>query len=81
MLSTTVKEKLLKLKMSLVPKFEGESISDRKLMKIIHVLKISAYFHGRQTVENQDLVVLPNCLWNKEENRVELSKAVESLYK
>ena len=80
-LSTTVKEKLLKLKMSLVPKFEGESISDRKLMKIIHVLKISAYFHGRQTVENQDLVVLPNCLWNREENRVELSKAVESLYK
>ena len=80
-ISEVVKERLLKLKTIIIPRYKGESLSDRKLMKIIHLLKISAYLHGRKMVEQIDLVFLPNCLWNKEENRLKIKSEIEALYK
>ena len=80
-ISEAVKEKLLKIKTIIIPRYKGESISDRKLMKIIHLLKISAYLHGRKMVEQVDLVFLPNCLWNKEKNRIKIKSEIEALYK
>lgn len=80
-ISEVVKEKLLKIKTIIIPRYKGESISDRKLMKIIHLLKISAYLHGRKMVEQVDLVFLPNCLWNKEKNRIKIKSEIEALYR
>ena len=45
-----------------------EIISDRKLVKMVKLLKISAYLNGRNKVDFSDLMLLTNCLWNNPEN-------------
>ena len=39
-----------------------EIISDRKLVKMVKLLKISAYLNGREKVDFSDLMLLTNCL-------------------
>ena len=45
-----------------------EQLSDRRLMKCLHFLRISAATNGRCAVDLSDLRLLGNCLWNHPEN-------------
>ena len=53
-----------------------EIISDRKLVKIVKLLKISAYLNGREKVDFSDLMLLTNCLWNNPENIEKVTRMV-----
>ena len=53
-----------------------EIISDRKLVKIVKLLKISAYLNGRGKVDFSDLMLLTNCLWNNPENIEKVTRMV-----
>ncbi len=45
-----------------------EQLSDRRLKKVMQILRISAATNGRFAVDLSDLVVLKHCLWNSQEN-------------
>jgi MoxR-like ATPase len=45
-----------------------ENLSDRRLKKIIHLLRISAATNERTTVDLSDVLLLKNCLWNHYDN-------------
>ena len=47
---------------------KNEIISDRKIVKIMKLLKISAYINGRDKVDFSDILVMINCLWNDVKN-------------
>lgn len=53
-----------------------EIISDRKLVKMVKLLKISAYLNGRDKVDFSDLMLLTNSLWNNPENIEKVTKLV-----
>lgn len=55
---------------------KSEIISDRKLVKIMKLLKISAYINGRDKVNFSDLIILSNCLWNDVRNAETITKIV-----
>ena len=50
--------------------------ADRKLVKMVKLLKISAYLNGRDKVDFSDLMLLTNCLWNNPENIEKVTKLV-----
>lgn len=58
-----------------------EIISDRKLVKMVKLLKISAYLNGRDKVDFSDLMLLINCLWNNPENIEKVTKLVLEVVK
>jgi MoxR-like ATPase len=43
------------------------TVSDRRLTKIVHLLKVSAFVSGRKKVNVNDCALMPYCLWNKPE--------------
>ncbi len=45
-----------------------ENLSDRRLKKIIQLLRISAATNERQAVDLSDVLLLKNCLWNHFDN-------------
>ncbi|MBN1970630.1 MAG: AAA family ATPase [Candidatus Delongbacteria bacterium] len=45
-----------------------ESFSDRRLVKLLKILKVSAFTNGRKEVDESDLVLLIYCLWNNPNN-------------
>ena len=78
-LSDEVFEKLFDLK-SMLEKAASEStgvdiantdmyVSDRRWKKAVKLLKASAYFNGRDSINPLDLLLLQDCLWNSPESR------------
>lgn len=53
-----------------------ESLSDRRLKKVIHLLRVSAATNGRQAVDLSDLMLLKDCLWNHADNAVKVQELV-----
>ena len=53
-----------------------ELLSDRRLVKVLKLLKISAFTNGRKSVNYSDLFLLNHCLWNSPENIDEISKII-----
>ena len=51
-------------------------LSDRRLLKVVHLLRTSAFLHGRSEVGLTDLVLLPYCLWDSEEQMVQARRLV-----
>ena len=49
-----------------------ESLSDRRLKKVIKLLCISAATNGRSEVDLSDVFLLKGCLWNHQENAVKV---------
>ena len=55
---------------------KNEIISDRKIVKIMKLLKISAYINGTDKVDFSDILVMINCLWNDVKNVEKVKKIV-----
>ena len=53
-----------------------ESLSDRRLKKIIHLLRVSAASNGRREVDLSDVLLLKDCLWNHPDNAVKVRELV-----
>lgn len=75
-LSDEVFEKLYQLKTMLEQAIERSNlaemdmyVSDRRWKKAVKLLKASAFFNGRNTINPLDLLLLQDCLWNSPESR------------
>jgi len=55
-----------------------ESLSDRRLKKVIHLLCVSAATNGRSEVDLSDVLLLKNCLWNHQENAVKVLELIRN---
>ena len=53
-----------------------ESLSDRRLKKIIHLLQVSAATNNRTAVDLSDVLLLKDCLWNHPDNAVQVRELV-----
>lgn len=53
-----------------------EQLSDRRLMKCLHLLRVSAATNGRTTVDLSDVLLLKDCLWNHPDNRQTVQQLV-----
>jgi len=49
-----------------------ETLSDRRLKKVIHLLRVSAATNGRDSVDLSDVFLLKDCLWNHPDNAVKV---------
>ncbi|MEZ8826124.1 ATPase RavA domain-containing protein [Vibrio amylolyticus] len=80
-LSDAVFEKLFQLKSMLEgsddfsesgsnsPADPDSYVSDRRWKKAVRLLKASAFFNGRSSINPLDLLLLQDCLWNSPESR------------
>lgn len=55
------------------------SISDRRMMKIVKILKVLAYTNGRKEVNKSDFYVLENILWDRLEDRLAIKDILINL--
>lgn len=53
-----------------------ERISDRKFIKLLNLLKVSAYTNERDELNYSDLLLLRNCLWNDPKNAHKISEII-----
>ncbi|VUZ28681.1 ATPase RavA [uncultured Comamonas sp.] len=53
-----------------------EQLSDRRLMKCLHLLRVSAATNGRTVVDLSDVLLLKDCLWNHPDNRQTVQQLV-----
>jgi len=45
-----------------------ETLSDRRLKKVLHLLRVSAVINGRAELDLSDVLLLKDCLWNHQDN-------------
>ena len=53
-----------------------ESLSDRRLKKVLHLLRVSAVTNGRSELDLSDVLLLKDCLWNHQENALKVSNLI-----
>lgn len=58
-----------------------ESLSDRRLVKVVNLLKVSAATNGRNEVDLSDVLLLIHCLWNHPDNAAKVNKIIVSVIK
>lgn len=49
-----------------------ENLSDRRLKKALHLLRMSAATNGRKEVDLSDVFLLKNCLWSHQDNAIKV---------
>lgn len=55
-------------------------ISDRRWKKIAKLIKASAYYNGRKTTDKPDLLIIPHCIWDNEEQEQSYTKLFNEVY-
>lgn len=83
-ISSNVKKAIMEIRIEYNKEFfenKFEILSDRKVVKIVKLLKISAYINGRDKVDFSDLILMANCLWNDIENSEKVTKIVLDIVK
>lgn len=55
-------------------------ISDRRWKKIAKLIKASAYYNGRTTTDKADLLIIPYCIWDNEEQEQTYTKLFNEAY-
>lgn len=58
-----------------------ERLSDRRFVKVVHLLRIAAASNGRKEVDLSDLVLLKDCLWSDEANAPRVHELVMTVVK
>ena len=53
-----------------------EGLSDRRLKKVIHLMRVSAATNGREAVDLSDVMLLKDCLWNHADNVKKVQEVV-----
>ena len=53
-----------------------ESLSDRRLKKVVKLLRVSAATNGRREVDLSDVFLLKDCLWNHPDNAIKVRDLV-----
>lgn len=84
LLSNEVFEKLYKLKSMLEQAAQDKLgsrsdemyVSDRRWKKAVRLLKASAFFNGRDSINPLDLLLLQDCLWNSPESLIVVKEVV-----
>lgn len=56
-------------------------IYDRRWKKSVHLLKTSAFIHGRKTVELTDCFLLSHCLWQHPDQKEKIDQLISELVK
>ena len=56
-----------------------ERLSDRRLKKIIKLLRVSAATNGRKKVDLSDVFLLKDCLWNHQENALKVREIIQGI--
>lgn len=56
-----------------------ERLSDRRLKKIIWLLRVSAASNGRAEVDLSDVFLLRHCLWNHPDNTVKVRELIQEV--
>lgn len=72
-----VLDALVSLRKALAGK--GISASDRRWRQTLDLLRAHALLEGRSTVEEDDLIILRDCLWTQPEERQEIARTVAKL--
>lgn len=76
-----VKQAITKIWTDLKTEFKenvDEQFSDRRFVKIIHLLKVSAATNNRTEVDLSDVFLLKDCLWNNPENAKRVWEIINS---
>lgn len=55
-----------------------ETLSDRRLIKVVKLLRFSAASNGRDAVNLSDLLLLKNCLWNHPDNAEKVLELIKN---
>jgi len=55
-------------------------ISDRRWKKIAKLIKASAYYNGRKVTDKPDLLIIPYCIWDDEEQEKTYTKIFNEAY-
>lgn len=76
-LSDDIAEKILKIKNKIFVEL-GETISDRRLVKVIKILKVSALTSNRKKINVFDLLLLNYLFWTKGENINFIKKIIKN---
>lgn len=74
-----IKDKIKKIRLKFISKFDDdktESLSDRRFLKILKLLKISAYTNGKKSVDIDDVVLMIHFLWSNPKNREDCKNLV-----
>jgi len=56
-----------------------ERLSDRRLKKIVHLLRVSAATNGRSEVDLSDVLLLKDSLWNHPDNTVKVRNLIRDV--
>ncbi len=70
-------DKLYELKSLLEKQASDFYVSDRRWKKAVKLLKASAYFNGRETINPLDLLLLKDCLWYSPESRKTVQQIIQ----
>lgn len=57
---------------------KDEQLSDRRFVKVLHLMRISAITNGRNTVDFSDILLLKDCLWNNPDNQEKILHIIKT---
>lgn len=58
-----------------------ETLSDRRFVKVINLMKISAATNDRNSVDFSDVFLLKDCLWNHPDNKTKVIDIIKTVLK
>lgn len=80
-LSKNTLEFISRFRIRLIEATDGKAyISDRRWKKIAKLIKASAYYNGRKTTDKPDLLIIPYCIWDNEEQEQSYTKLFNEVY-
>lgn len=76
-----VQQAIIKIWAALKEEFKensDEQFSDRRFVKAVYLLKVSAATNGRSEVDFSDVLLLKDCLWNNPENITKIREIIKT---
>lgn len=57
---------------------KNEQLSDRRFVKVLHLMRIFATTNGRNAVDFSDILLLKDCLWNNPDNQEKILQIIKT---